>query len=93
MFKTNEYFDGNVKSMSFNTAEGPATIGLMAVGEFEFGTSSKEIMTITSGKLQVKLPGSDEWKSYKQNETFIIEANKKFAVIAKEEISYLCLYK
>lgn len=93
MFKTNEYFDGNVKSMSFNTAEGPATIGLMAVGEFEFGTSSKEIMTITSGKLQVKLPGSDEWKEYKQNETFIIEPNKKFGVIAKEETSYLCLYK
>ena len=93
MFKTNEYFDGKVKSMSFNTAEGPATIGLMAIGEFEFGTSSKEIMTITSGKLQVKLPESHEWKEYIQNETFIIEPNKKFNVIAKEEVSYLCLYK
>lgn len=93
MFNTNEYFEGNVKSMSFKTANGPATIGLMAVGEFEFGTSSKEIMTITSGKMQVKLPGSDKWKEYNQNETFIIEANKKFSVIVKEETSYLCLYK
>ncbi|MBU1138379.1 MAG: pyrimidine/purine nucleoside phosphorylase, partial [Proteobacteria bacterium] len=32
MFKTNEYFDGNVKSISFTCAEGPATVGVMAVG-------------------------------------------------------------
>ncbi|MBC2582818.1 pyrimidine/purine nucleoside phosphorylase [Clostridium sp. DJ247] len=93
MFKTNEYFDGKVKSLSFNTAEAPATIGVMAIGEYEFGTSSKEIMTITSGKMEVKLPGSDEWKEYKQNDTFIVEANNKFQVNVKEETSYLCLYK
>lgn len=93
MFKTNEYFDGKVKSLSFNTAEGPATIGVMAIGEYEFGTSSKEIMTVTSGKMEVKLPGDDEWKEYKQNDTFIVEANNKFKVNVKEETAYLCLYK
>lgn len=30
MFKVNEYFDGTVKSIAFGTAEGPATIGVMA---------------------------------------------------------------
>ncbi|MEN9461547.1 MAG: hypothetical protein RIS84_1567, partial [Pseudomonadota bacterium] len=32
MFKTNEYFDGKVKSIAFQTAEYPATVGVMAVG-------------------------------------------------------------
>ena len=93
MFKTNEYFDGKVKSIAFTTKECPATIGVMAVGEYEFGTSTVEYMTVTSGKLTVKLPGSSEWKDYKPFETFIVEKDKKFQLIVKEETSYLCLYK
>ena len=57
MFKVNEYFDGTVKSIAFGTAEGPATIGVMAPGEYEFGTSQREIMHVVSGALTVKLPG------------------------------------
>jgi len=93
MFKTNEYFDGKVKSIAFTTTEGPATIGVMAIGEYEFGTSTVEYMTVTSGKLIVRLPGSSEWKDYKPFETFIVEKDKKFQLIVKEESSYLCLYK
>jgi purine/pyrimidine-nucleoside phosphorylase len=93
MFKTNEYFGGKVKSIAFTTKEGPATIGVMAVGEYEFGTSTVEYMTVTSGKLTVKLPGSSEWKDFGKGETFIVEKDKKFQLILKEETSYLCLYK
>ena len=92
MFKTNEYFDGKVKSISFTTSEGPATIGVMAVGEYEFGTSSKEVMMVTSGRMTVKLPETRTWKEFKQNETFTVESNKKFEVKLDEEASYLCLY-
>ena len=49
MFKTNEYFDGKVMSIGLESAEGRATIGVMAKGEYEFGTSTIEIMTVTSG--------------------------------------------
>lgn len=93
MFKVNEYFEGKVKSLGFTTAEGPATIGVMAPGDYEFGTSSKEYMTVTSGKLTVKLPGSDEWKEFGANETFIVEANQKFQLKVAEDTAYLCLYR
>ena len=93
MFKTNEYFDGKVKSIAFNSNEGPATVGVMAPGEYEFGTSSKEFMTVVSGKLTVKLPDNSNWKDYKNGETFIIEANKKFQLKVEEETSYICYYK
>lgn len=93
MFKTNEYFDGKVKSIAFNSNEGPATVGVMAPGEYEFGTSSKEFMTVVSGKLIVKLPDNSNWKDFKNGETFIVEANKKFQLKVEVETSYICYYK
>ncbi len=36
---------------AFATPEGPATVGVMAVGEYEFGTSQLEIMRVVSGAL------------------------------------------
>jgi len=93
MFKTNEYFDGKVKSIAFETAEGNATIGVMAAGEYEFGTSTIEFMTVTSGIMTVQQPGETEWKDYKEFETFRVEKDVKFKVKLKGDTSYRCLYK
>lgn len=93
MFKTNEYFDGKVKSIAFETAEGPATIGVMAEGEYEFGTSTQEIMSVTSGTLDVKLPGSDAWVSYHAGDAFVVEKDQRFGVRSVGQSAYLCLYK
>lgn len=51
MFKVNEYFDGTVKSIAFDMVEGPATVGVMAPGEYEFGTSQLEVMHVIAGSL------------------------------------------
>jgi len=93
MFKTNEYFDGKVKSITFKTAEGPATIGVMAAGAYEFGTATVEYMTVTSGEMKVQLPGDSDWKTYTEFETFVVEKDVKFKVKISEDTSYRCLYK
>lgn len=93
MFKVNEYYDGKVKSLAFRTPEGPATIGVMAEGAYEFGTSTKEIMTVITGRLTVKLPGSAEWREYPAGEKFVVEAGQKFQLRVAEDTSYLCLYR
>jgi uncharacterized protein YaiE (UPF0345 family) len=93
MFKVNEYFGGNVKSLAFRTAEGPATVGVMAPGEYEFGTSTVEIMTVISGKLTVKLPGADAWRDYPARQSFRVEANQKFQLRVAADTAYLCLYQ
>jgi len=93
MFKVNEYFDGKVKSLAFENSEGPVTSGVMAPGEYEFGTSTVEYMTVVSGKLTVQLPGESEWKQYKPFETFIVQKDSKFRVKVEEESSYKCVYK
>ena len=93
MFKVNEYFDGKVKSLAFRTAEEPATIGVMAPGEYEFGTSTVEIMTVVSGMLTVKLPGSEAWTDFKAGQSFTVAAGKKFQLKVAADAAYLCLYK
>jgi len=92
MFKTNEYFDGKVKSIAFETDKGPATIGVMAAGDYEFSTSTKEIMSVTCGRLEVKLPGSSEWTTYSVGDEFIVEKDNIFAVRTVGQTAYLCHY-
>ena len=92
MLKVNEYFGGTVKSIALENAEGVATIGVMEAGEYEFGTGTIEYMTITSGVLDVMLPGETEWKAYHKNETFMVAKDVKFKVKAAEQVAYYCLY-
>lgn len=93
MFKVNEYFDGTVKSIAFEQAEGEATIGVMAAGEYEFGTGKREIMHVVSGELNVKLPGSDTYESFKAGDQFNVPANSKFQLKVPVATAYLCEYR
>ena len=93
MLKNNEYFDGKVKSIGFENEDGIATVGVMEAGEYEFGTSQVEFMTVITGSLTVLLPDRTEWKEYGPNETFQVEANKKFQLKVNADSSYLCVYK
>ena len=93
MLKVNEYFEGNVKSISLTTSEGPATVGVMAKGSYEFGTSQKEIMIVTTGVLKVKLPGQAEWKTCRPYDRFEVEANRKFQLDVPADVSYICYYE
>lgn len=92
MFETNEYFDGKVKSIGFDDAGTPATIGVMAAGEYAFDTARPEQMTVISGALTVQLPGSDAWQTFKAGESFDVPGDSRFGVKATGETSYLCRY-
>ncbi len=93
MFKVNEYFGGKVTSLGFDTAEGNATIGIVAPGEYEFGTTTIEYMTIISGIMEVLLPGQTTWATYKEFETFVVPKDTKFKIKAGSNTAYRCLYK
>lgn len=90
--QVNEYFDGNVKSIGFENSEGKATAGVMAVGEYEFGTSENELMKIVSGKLQARLPGSEAFETFAAGSEFKVAADLKFQVKIEEPTAYLCFY-
>ena len=93
MFKINEYFDRKVTSLGFENRAGAVTIGVMATGEYEFGTSTVEYMTVTSGKMYVLLPDEKNWKTYSEFETFVVDKKQKFKVKVEESTSYRCVYK
>ena len=93
MLKTNEYFDGKVKSIALKTETLPATVGVMAPGEYTFGTSKKEYMSVVSGKLSVKLPNTDNWQDFAEGETFTVEANQSFDLKVEIDTAYLCKYE
>jgi hypothetical protein len=93
MLKVNEYFDGNVKSIGFQSPSLPASVGVMAPGEYQFGTSQKETMTVVSGELVVCLPGESEWRRYGPGDHFIVEADRKFQLKVAGDTAYLCTYE
>jgi len=93
MIKVNEYFGGQVKSLSFTTSEGPATAGVMEPGEYEFNTLTVEIMTVIAGKLTVKLPGQPDFNEFGPGASFTVGANEKFEVKVATDTAYLCLYR
>ena len=92
MLTQNEYFDGKVKSIGFETSEGRATVGVMDAGEYEFGTSCHERMKVISGAMTVVLPGTDAETLFHPGESFELEGGQSFQVKISEPTSYLCVY-
>jgi uncharacterized protein YaiE (UPF0345 family) len=93
MINVNEYFEGAVKSLGYTTAQGRSTIGVIEKGEYEFGTSSHETMTIIEGQMEALLPGEQDWQTFTGGQSFEIEANTSFKVKTTVQSSYLCKYR
>jgi uncharacterized protein YaiE (UPF0345 family) len=88
--KVNEYFEGNVKSISFQGKPNSSTVGVMAPGEYEFGTGKPEIMKVIAGELEVRLPGKSEWQKFAAGTSFDVEGNSKFQLKVVQDTAYLC---
>jgi len=92
VIKVNEYFEGRVKSLGFQSEGVPFTVGVVLPGEYTFDTQSEEYITVTVGELEVHPPGS-EWKIVKVGETVVIPAKSNFDLQVKIPVSYICRYK
>ena len=91
--KSNIYFDGNVTSRNIKFSDGSIkTLGVMLIGEYEFNTSKKEIMEITSGELDVLLPNSTDWQPFSDNSSFEVPENNSFKVRVRKITNYCCSY-
>lgn len=92
MFDTNEYFDGKVKSIAFQSAAKKATVGVMVAGDYVFNTAEKEKMTVVSGQMTIKLSDDTETQSYQAGQSFEVAANSVFDVSVTSDCAYLCEY-
>ena len=90
---SNTYFEGRVTSRNIKFSDGSLkTLGVMLEGEYEFNTSKKEIMEITSGEIFVLLPNTLDWQVFRENTSFEVPANSLFKVKVKKITNYCCSY-
>ena len=87
--KHNNYFDGQVQSIGFERHGRRATVGVIAPGEYHFGTDAPERMTILSGQLAAK-PDGDVWSNYPAGTVFEVGGKSGFDVRATQPVAYLC---
>jgi uncharacterized protein YaiE (UPF0345 family) len=90
MLKHNSYFDGGVQSIGFERLGRRMTAGVIAPGEYHFGTEAPERMTVVSGQLTVRLAAGGDWQSYPAGTAFEIPGKSGFDVRASEPAAYLC---
>jgi len=90
MLKHNSYFEGQVQSVGFERLGRRMTVGVIAPGEYHFGTDAPERMTVVSGELTARLPGGAEWRIYPAGTAFEVPGKSGFDVRAAQPSAYLC---
>ncbi|MEN7972823.1 MAG: pyrimidine/purine nucleoside phosphorylase [Verrucomicrobiota bacterium] len=91
--EANVYFDGKVTSRTVVFEDGTKkTLGFMLAGDYSFDTGAAEVMEVIGGEMDVLLPGSTHWKTYKAGESFEVPATSKFDLVVKEFADYCCSY-
>ena len=92
MIQHNQYHGGKVQSLGFENEEGRVTAGVMAPGEYQFGTSEDERMVVTSGEMHVRLPDADDHQPFAAGDEFFVAAGNQFDVKIELPVAYLCFY-
>jgi uncharacterized protein YaiE (UPF0345 family) len=88
MLTHNTYFDGQVQSVGYERHGRRMTVGVIAPGEYHFGTDAPERMTVVSGELEVK--DGTAWRAYPAGTSFEVAAKSGFDVRAGQPAAYLC---
>lgn len=91
--QSNVYFDGKVVSHKIILSDGSEkTLGVMMAGEYTFDTAAAELMEVTSGEMNVLLPGSEKWQVFKAGESYEVPANTSFSLKITAVCDYVCSY-
>ena len=91
--KANIYFEGKVISRKIIFGDGSIkTLGVMLPGQYEFNTDSKELIEITSGKLEYQILHHTDWITITDGMNFIILKNSSFKVKIIQIVNYCCSY-
>ncbi|GAB2643891.1 pyrimidine/purine nucleoside phosphorylase [Vibrio panuliri] len=90
--KHNVYFEGNVQSLAFTQQSDESSVGVMAPGEYTFGTAAPEKMTVVKGALTIKRDGENDWITFRDGESFNVAGDSSFQLKVELATAYLCEY-
>jgi uncharacterized protein YaiE (UPF0345 family) len=88
--KHNSYFEGQVQSIGYERHGRRATVGVIAPGEYHFGTDAPERMTVLSGEIAARPDGATAYVPYPAGTAFEIRGRSGFDVRVTEPSAYLC---
>ena len=93
MIQPNTYFDDHVRSLGYEDAEGKATVGVMLPGAYTFNTAAPETMSVVTGRLTAKLPGSERFVDYDAGASFEVPGDSAFELKVATPTAYLCRFR
>ena len=93
MYKLRKYHGDRVQSLTYEKEGKSASVGILEVGEYEFGAIGVEHYTVTSGKIYVWNDNSNDWVGYKTGESFEISDRTNFKLKVDEISTYICFYE
>ncbi len=88
MLKHNAYFEGKVQSIGYERLGRRMTVGVIAPGEYHFGTDAPERMTVVSGEVDAKV--SNGWRTYAAGAAFEIPGKSGYDIRVRDAAAYLC---
>jgi len=80
-------------SLTYDSDQNSFSVGIVAVGEFAFGALIDEHYRVTSGKISFWSDETQNWKTYSENEEFIVKRGHDFKLKTDEVSSYICFYR
>lgn len=92
MLQHNSYFEGQVQSVGFERLGRRQSVGVIAPGQYHFGTDAAERMTVVGGELEVRVDGTDTFVRYAAGTYFEVPAKSGFDVRVSGPSAYLCEY-
>ncbi len=92
MIRVNEYRDGEVKSLGFESGGASFTAGVVRPGDYTFPTEKEEHISVTVGTIRFRLPGRD-WVEKKAGESIVVPAGVEFGLKVDQTASYICEYR
>jgi hypothetical protein len=90
--KHNVYFDGQVQSLGLKTEKGPATLGVMKKGTYQFTPTTPETIIVISGVMNIKV-GDGSSAKYQAQEHVDLPPNIPFEVVCDADAAYICYYE
>lgn len=90
--QVNRYFDDNVLSIGFENSAGQQSAGVMLPGDYVFGTSQDETMTVMSGALTIQRQSDADSVTFSAGQSFEVPKDQEFKVHVSEPTAYLCHY-
>lgn len=91
MIKVNEYEQGAVKSLGFDSQGQAYTVGVVQPGGYTFSTGSEERLTVSVGALTVTLPDKQPLV-VSVGQSIVIPKDVSFRMEARVASAYVCSY-